>query len=159
MDEALTMNKLLILPLILLAFSALMTQLINSEQTIYSYDDDGNTYTWDPYNQTVNGTEIQYETEGWTVNAGFDLQTGVIAVIIVMLAVGIVAGIQVFGSGLSEISVKVIYTSIFFYTLWLLLSVFGLPSITAVPVFGWVFYFFLTLLYSVGIVGQINGTE
>lgn len=136
-----------------------MTQLISSEDTIYGYTDDGTTYTYGTYNQTINGTDTSYGIEGFEVEAGFTLEQGVLAVIIVMVAVGLVAGIQVLGSGLSEFSVKMIYTTIFFYTLWLMLSVFGLPAITIVPVFGWVFYFFLTLLYTVGVVGQINGTD
>lgn len=153
------MNKLLVLPLVLLAFSAIMSQVLANDNTIYTYNADTATYTFDSYNQTIDGTPQSFELEGFSLDAAFDLQTGVIALIVVMIAIGLVAGIQVLGSGLSDISVKIIYTSIFFYTLWALLSVFGLPSITVVPIVGWIFYFFLTLVYSVGVVGQINGAE
>lgn len=146
------------LPLILLAFSALMSQAIANENTLYTFDN--GTTTWsspDAWNTTLNGTDTSYEIEDWSINASFDLQTGVLALVIIMIAIGVVVGFNVVGSGPNSQATKIIYTSLFFFTLWGLLSVFGLPAIIAVPIFGWVFYFFLTLFYSVGIIQQING--
>lgn len=149
--------KLILLPLILLAFSAVITQMMVAEEY---YTTANTTYSVDPAlaNQSIDGTPQTMDIEGYDVTAGFDLQTGVIAVVIVVMAIGVVAGISVLGSGLSDVSVTVIYKSVFFYTLWLLLSVFGLQGITIIPVFGWVFYFFLTLVYSLGVVQQVGGT-
>lgn len=149
--------KLILLPLILLAFSAVMTQMIVAEEY---YTTTSTSYNVDPAlgNQTIDGTPQTMDIEGYGVSAGFDLETGVIAVVIVVMAIGVVAGITVLGSGLSDVSVSIIYKSVMFYTLWLLLSVFGLEGITTVPIFGWVFYFFLTLVYSLGVVQQIQGS-
>lgn len=152
------MNKLLVLPLILLSFSALMTQLMASEESIYTTNGT-DSYSFDSFNTTIDGADTEYEIDAFSVNAQFTLQDGVLALIIITVALGFVVGFQVVGSGPNTQATRIFYTSLFFYSLWGLLTVFGLPSITIVPVFGWVFYFFLTLLYSVGIVGQINGTE
>lgn len=148
--------KLLVIPLVLLAFCAVMTQMIVAESYSFDYVD---TVSVDPAlaNQTIDGSPQTMDIEGYSVDASFDLQTGVIALIIVMIAIGVIAGVQVLGSGLSDFSVSVIYKSVFFYSVWLLLSLFGTPSMFSVPIFGVVFYFFLTLVYSLGVVQQIQG--
>lgn len=142
----------------MLTFTAVITQLMVL--------DGANFYSWDPVNvegqtgnHTIDGTPETMDVEGYEINPEFSFQTGIIALIIVMIAVGVIAGIHVLGSGLSDTSINVIYKSVFFYSVWILLSVFGYPAINSVPVFGWILYFTLTLLFSLGVVEQIQGTS
>lgn len=147
--------KLLVFPLLMLAFTAVLSQYMIAE----GFNMHGDSVGIDDQtgNFTVDDVEQEMDVEGYQVDVGFDLQTGMLAIIIIMIAVGVVAGIHVLGSGLSDFSISVIYNSVFFYSIWILLSLFGFPAINAIPIFGWLLYFFLTVLYSIGIVVQIQG--
>lgn len=117
----------------------------------------------DTFDQFANTTgtvgEDTQTVAGYDLTAGFDVENGVLALIIGLIALGAVAGIQVVGSGLSDFSVSVIYKSIAFYAIWGLLSAFGLDALTAIPIFGWLLYFILTIVYSAGIIQQIGGVN
>lgn len=149
--------KLLYLPLIILTFSAIMTQMIATGQYDYVRESDLDS---DPFfsNQTIDGSPQTGELEGYEVTAGFDLESGVIAIIVVMIAIGVIAGIQVLGSGLSDFSVSVIYKSVFFYSIWIIISAFGYDALGSIPIIGSIFYFILTLFYSLGVAQQIQGS-
>lgn len=80
-----------------------------------------------------------------------------IAIIVGLIVLAAVAGLKVFGSGISEVSVATIVKGTGFIAIWGILSLAAIGLITGVPIFGIAFYFFLTLLYTVGIMGQIGG--
>lgn len=84
---------------------------------------------------------------------------GILAIIIAVSVIVSLIGIRVLGSGLSEMTIKILYNTIFFYGIWALFSVFSLELLLLVPVGGWIVYCGLTGLLSFGIVRQINGAS
>lgn len=114
--------------------------------------------------QNNNGSSSDFSVGTSYGDFSTTLISGIIAIIIALMAVGAIAGIRVLGSGISDTSVKIIYNSVLFYAIWGILSVFTLNGLDAdgllsIP-FGvgiWI-WFIMTLLYSLGIVQQINST-
>lgn len=99
------------------------------------------------YNANVNGT-----TSGYFVSdAGFsiDAYTGAITWLIVIAAIGVAAGIGILGSGLSEVSVNLLYKSIFYGVVWGILSIFPAGLIFQIMIFGPIIYITLTIVFVV----------
>lgn len=113
----------------------------------------------------VNSTDSYHVTkfnEGDEVGEAamsFDLSSslGLIIIVIGLMALAAVAGLRVLGSGVSETSVKTIVLGTGLLALWGVFSVFGLTMITAIPIFGVVIYFFLTAIYTLGVIQQVGG--
>lgn len=90
----------------------------------------------------------------------FDLMSsfGLIGVISLVMFVVSFVGIRVFGTGLSEISVSTIVKGSLFITIWAIFSALSIGLVIQVPYsIGGIFYFFLTVLYTLGIIQQIGG--
>jgi len=147
------MNNFIFYPLIVLMVIGLFTQ-------FYYYD----TATFDSDeiqdqeligNQTLNGTEQQLELEQGSLDLGFDMTVGLVAVIAGAIALGLI-GLNVLGSGLDSTSVKIIWNGIVFYGLWLIFSVLSYNSIISIPIFGIIFWFILTFIYSLGIFSKMG---
>lgn len=106
---------------------------------------------------TENSEEKSLSQEGSEYDFALNETQGLIAILITVSVISSLIGIRVLGSGLSEITVKILYNTIFFYGVWALFSVFSLEWILLIPVGGWMIYFILTGMLSFGIVQQING--
>lgn len=139
--------RLIVMPLAMLLVIAFISQAVAISNFQNPFVNE--TITLGNQTGTVNGTEL--EIEGFTVDAGFDLEMGVIAFVIAMIGVGAVAGISVLGSGLNEASTRIIYKSLAYFGLWAIISAFALTSITSIQYFGWILYFTLTFIYGLGI--------
>jgi hypothetical protein len=87
------------------------------------------------------------------------MTTGLIALIIVLVVVGVVAGIRVLGSGLSSYSVMLIHKSTVYYGLWGVFSAFSFGLFLGIPIFGVLIWFALTLVYSIGFFSTLNSSE
>lgn len=88
----------------------------------------------------------------------FDLTSsiGLIGVVIAVMAVTTIAGIKFFGTGITN--AQQIFTVTILLTLWGVFSVIALGLISQIPIgLGYGFFFFLTLLYCVGIVQNTGG--
>jgi len=105
----------------------------------------------------VGGNETQVTTEIAEVGMSGIISAGVITLVATAVALAVVSGIQVFGSGLSNASVRAIFISAAYFGIWALFSVLALVLFMEVPVFGLPLYFLLTLFYSVGVVEKIGG--
>lgn len=99
------------------------------------------------YSVNLNGTTSGY----FIANAGFsiDAYSGAIGWLIVITAIGVAAGIGVLGSGLSDISVNLLYKSIFYGVVWGLLSIFPAGLIFQIELFGPIIYITFTIIYVV----------
>jgi len=106
-------------------------------------------------NQTLTGEESELELEEGSLSLDFTMTTGIVAIIISAIALGLI-GIHILGSGLSDFSVKIIWNGIVFYGLWTIFSVLALTAIIAIPIFGVLLWFFLTLFYSLGVFGKMG---
>lgn len=143
------MNKLVFYPLIMLVFVAGFFQLYTFSNLDLSHND---SRIIDSYGSTIteNGTSSSVETESVTAVFNINMVSGVIALIIGLVAIGVVAGIRVLGSGLSEHSVKLIYNSSVYYGMWGIFSALAFPVFTEIPLMGLFFWLGLTLVYTLG---------
>lgn len=109
-------------------------------------------------NQTINEETSQYTGDSTQAVFNIDMVTGLIALIIALVVVGVVAGIRVLGSGLSEHSVKLIYNSTVYYGLWFLFSALAFTAFNSIPTYGIFLWLGMTLIYSLGFFQTINGS-
>lgn len=149
------MNKLLVFPL------AMMFLL-----TMFAFSYIGGTYGIGNSENYSSSTGINTTEGSGTVDiprAGtqtFTIWSSAAAMVILIaaIAVGIIAGIKVLGSGLNDTSQKMIFNSVLFLGLWACLSavssnfLFGLTIIT----FLWVG---LTIMYVIGVGVQISNSS
>lgn len=80
-----------------------------------------------------------------------------IAAFVVIAGLAAVLGIQVVATGLSGESIKVIMACILYGVVWILLSIFAMPLILSINVFGVVIYTVLLIGYIVGVIQAIVG--
>lgn len=139
---------------------ALMTQLVdqNDMTGAYGFANQTSNQASLTGTQVINGSSTTYGTESYTFEANFNQAEGLIVIIVASIALVVVLGITVLGSGMKEISVKTIYLSMVLYSIWLLLSVLGIEGISSIPFFGYITYFILTLFYSLGCIAEVSGT-
>lgn len=149
------MNKLIVFPLSIL----IMIVIINFIG--------GDTLSGDGFavnttgDSTINGTTTTYEAQGGGIFS-FDLFSGdgLLITLIALGAVGIVAGIQLFGSGLSETSQRMIVLSVGFLGLWGALTIMAKDVILeGTGWFGIVLYLILTIIYGIGFLFQFTGSD
>jgi len=94
---------------------------------------------------------------GYGVSVGIDAITGAIAIIIVLIAISVLVGLQIFGSGISEQSVKTIITITGYVSLWGIFSVLSINLINAIEIFGYLIYLILTIMYAIGVMNKLTG--
>jgi hypothetical protein len=139
------MNKLLIFPLAFMFILTLFSAIYSSETyTGYSAE-----YSPDEIIMINNDTgEVNIPS---AQPQSFDMweTTGAMVIIVAAIAVGIVAGITVLGSGISERAQSLIYNGILFLGLWSCLTIissrFFLGSL--IPTMFWIS---LTVIYLIG---------
>ena len=149
-------NDLIVYPLLLLLIVAGFSQLVLLSDFDLSYSGTLEEISAEG-NQTLNEEESKYIKE--TSSAVFDINmtTGIIALIIGLVAVGVIAGIRILGSGLSEYSVKLIHKSTVYYGLWGIFSAFSFVAFESIPFFGLFIWLGLTLIYSLGFFKTLEG--
>lgn len=107
-------------------------------------------------NQTLTGSTDTLTQETQSTEFSINMQTGIIALIIGLVIIGVLAGIRVLGSGLSEYSVKLIYKSSTYYGLWGIFSVLSYNCFQELPFFGIFLWLGLTIVYSMGFFQTLN---
>lgn len=152
------LNKLLVFPL---AFMFIIT--------IFSLVYVGGTYSSDTNNYSEQtGIEVPKEGSGST-NATvkipqakqqtFDISTaqGIMLILTVAVAVGIIAGIKILGSGLSDISQSMIFTGLLFGGLWACLSIVSATFLfdTIITLMLWSI---ITIMYIIGMGIHLSGS-
>lgn len=112
----------------------------------------------------LHNVEYNYLGQGGTSTSGGSI-IGVtindalvfLGVVIGTIALVSVIGIQILGSGESEISIYVVVMFTALLSFWAILSLGALPLITSIPNFGAIFYVILTLMYTVGCFNTVSG--
>lgn len=99
------------------------------------------------------------ETEISSFGGEFSLSSslGFVALVVALMALAIVVGLRILGSGTSSISVSLMITGTFYLALWGVFSVMSLELLSALDVLGYILYLGLTLLYTVGIISSATG--
>lgn len=152
------MNKLLLFPLTIMLFATIFqfgyasqmavggTTQDYSDQTVVM-DDSG---SWSNVTVQIPGAESQ----------DFDIwgSGGVMIIIFAAIAVALVAGINVLGSGLSDQAQSVLFDSVFWLGMYGVLSLSCYAMITTNAIFT-VFWIMITLMYSVGFMMDAGGAS
>lgn len=86
----------------------------------------------------------------------------IIGAIVILLVIGIIAGIlgiQIVGSGLSDWSVRTGVMLLAYGGLWSLLTILSMDLIKSIEVFGVIIYISLTIGYVIGVIERIGGKK
>lgn len=148
------MNKLMLFPLIVLSIITVLS-FISGGNLVGSFTVDDPSAT-----ATINGTDSSYSApNGGIFNFNLFSGMGLLVTIVALSAVGIVAGIQLFGSGLSEFSQNMIVKSVGFIGLFIALMVFSSSVImNGTGIYGILVNFGLTLMYGIGFIFDVSGS-
>lgn len=147
--------KLILYPLLMLIILSVFIQLMaNTGVLDLTYSN--STSQSQSGNQTLNSEESELQQETTTALFDINMTTGIVALIIALVAVGVVAGIHVLGSGLSDYSVQLIHKSCIYYGLWGVFSALSFMAFLNIPIFGLVLWLGLTLIYSIGFFQTLN---
>ena len=105
----------------------------------------------------VNGTRQYLETQTQESVFYLDPVYGALVIFVVIIAIVGLIGIHIFGSGLSDQSVKIISGIIIYGGLWSIVSILSMPLILLIEVFGSLIYLALTVGYVYGVVSKLYG--
>ncbi len=100
-------------------------------------------------------TSYTVGTEYGTI-VGVDSLTGALTIIIILVALALVVGIQVLGSGLNDTTVKTIIVITGYASVWGIFSVLSINLIISIQIFGTLIYLFLTIIYVIGVVDKLG---
>lgn len=152
--------KYILLPLAILIFCMFLTQAHNFQIMATGTSQIGTgSYSG---SQILNGATSSFSTGTKYGTFSSGATNGILAVIIAMIAVGVVIGIRVLGSGISDTSVMIIYKSVTFYAIWGICSVYAVnglnnDGLSSLPLgFGNILFFLLTLVFSLGVLQNIG---
>ncbi len=151
------MNGLIVYPLLLLLLIAGVNQLYVLSSSDLSYNNTLSGIAQEG-NQTLNEEESQLRQEAADAAFTVNMTAGFIALIIGLVAVGVVAGIHVLGSGLDTYSVQLIHKATVYYGLWGVFSALALTGLITIPFFGAFFWLGITLVYSLGFFQSLGGS-
>lgn len=107
---------------------------------------------------TVGGLFAAPNVKSGSQPFSLDTSLGWIVLLGVILAVGTIAGITIFGSGLSDASQQLLWKGTFFLTVWSMLSLMAYNLILAGGFFVFILYFILTIMYVIGVVRETYGS-
>lgn len=151
------MNRLLAFPMAMLFLLTIIIFLATSlepESTTGDFSTSDTFIVEGTENQTV-GVNIP-SAESATFNPwGFG---GFMVILTAIIAIGIVAGIKVLGSGLGELAHKILFISLAYLALWGCLSI-ATGELFFTTTISMVLWFVLTIMYMIGFISTITGTE
>lgn len=81
---------------------------------------------------------------------------GLMAVLIIAMAVGIVSGVTVFSSGLSELSQSIVFQTTIYLAIWAVVSMAAYEVINSVPELGALLWLSLTAVYCIGVAQEVK---
>lgn len=108
------------------------------------------------FTQTLNGTITEVELPDIATSLFLDPLIQAVIWISIIAGIIIISSITVLSSGLSEIGSKWIGYSIFYISIWIILSTLSFPLITSIELIGVIIYITLTILYAIGVIVQLG---
>jgi hypothetical protein len=105
----------------------------------------------------INGTASSFAVSGQDWVFSIDPISGAAVWLVVIVSIAALVGIRIFGSGLSEQSVRVAIMAIVYANIWTVLSVGASPLMWSIPVFVGMIYISITIVYTVGVIQKIDG--
>ena len=110
----------------------------------------------------INGSSTTYVVSPENIIFQIDtssLITAGIALLATIIIIATITGIQVVGSGLSPASVRIFIILTGYVGIWTTLSLLAFDLIFSIQVFGSVIYISLTLVYTIGVINKITGSD
>lgn len=149
------MNNYIVYPLMILIFVGAFSQVYYYTSIDFTSTPDYYNVTG-TYNQTLEEETSTIGGEDVSVDMSFNMTVGLTALIVAVTVLAII-GATVLGSKVfSEHGQKMVVNSAIWYGLWGIFSVFGYNAIVALPLFGAFIWFFLTIIYSIGVFGRMS---
>lgn len=102
------------------------------------------------------GERLAPDATAAQVSFSLSSSLGLIAVVVGVIILATVAGMRIVSSGESDVSVSAIVKGSVYISLWAVFSVTSLAMMMQIPLIGGIFYFFLTAIYTMGIINQIG---
>lgn len=148
------MNGFIIYPLIIMmVIGAFNYSYLYGTVDFTSSNDQSQDFT---INQTIDGSESEIEMDEANLNFDFNMTTGLVALIVVVIAISFL-GASVLGSKIfSESGLKMFYNAVVWYGLWAIFSAFSITAIASIPSFGILLWFIFTFIFSLGVFGKMG---
>ena len=149
------MNKLLLFPIGILLLITLYvvvsggTYFLSDSENISSYE-----------GMEINGTdtgEVYIPQAGTSEFDMWGLQ-GAIAILLIIMVVGVVAGISVFGSGLKDASINILFICALYLAFWGVLTAVTIDFFSGTEM-AFLLYVAMSLMYVIGIGQEISASE
>lgn len=104
------------------------------------------------FNSSVSSFDIN------NISATFyiDEFSGALVIIIAIMIIAVIIGLNIFGSGLSDTSVKILSIGITYYGIWSIFSILAYPLIVSIEVVGVLIYITLTIIFTIGLVQKFT---
>lgn len=142
------MNKLLIIPLAIMLMLTIYG-MVYTDSSITASSEDLNVGSGG-----VNGTTVDVPGAG-AQTFNLDSSATVLAILIAAIAVGIAAGVNILGSGLSDTAQDIIFNSVLFFGIWAVLTAFA-SNVIFVDSIMITIYVVLTIIFTIGLGMQIG---
>lgn len=81
---------------------------------------------------------------------------GLMAVLIIAMAVGIVSGVTVFSSGLSELSQSIVFQTTIYLAIWAVISMAMYDIVNTIPEIGALLWLSMTAVYCIGVAQEVK---
>ena len=143
---------MIMLPLVILLFITIFSIIFGATFTSLSVD------TFISNDSIINGTTTVIDLGGENIYFSIDPLVGATIWIAGLIILGALWSIQFLGSGLGPMGVKTIVFGTFYGIIWIMLSVYASPLIISIPIFGWLTYITLTIIFAIGVGKQISGS-
>lgn len=149
------MNKALAIPLMFIILLS-MISLVNDPSASFvgatEYEErnvwNSTTSRWDTISVPVEEAPVNLST--------FD---GVMIMLVAAITIAIVAGISVFGSGLSELSQELTMKLAVYGGLWAIFSVIAYDILETLPTYGALLWTGMTIMYAIGFTQSVGTSE
>jgi len=146
------MNKLIAIPMAI-GFGFLFIAILGGVQ--FDDDFDPQKDEWGQYiddDGNIIPVEIPDQEQTWSIMSA----EGVMALLTIAIAVGIVGGITVFGSGISEYSQSIIFQTTVYVAIWAVCTLAIYDVVQSVPLLAAIIWLSMTLMYATGIIQEVK---
>ncbi len=152
------MNKFLMFPYAIIIMIAIITIAMSNDYGAGMFTGNHTVETSGNITIDENVTTVNLPESG-EMNIQFTELEGALVILTIAIAIAIVAGIHVLGSGLSDTSQRLIFYSAIYLGIWAVFSILASPLLFAIASFGILIWIILTLMVVIGFAGEVSGSE
>lgn len=113
-------------------------------------------YSTDLGEATEYNTTLSYAVADIENTFALDEFTGAMTILTGVIIISLLVGINIFGTGLSDNTVKTLTVIISHFGLWSMFSIISIDFITAIEIVGTFTYIVLTLMFALGVIQKIS---